>query len=112
MVITMSIMPPFTYPNLSLRSHGVITVLYDLQMFLCPTNEKVARVHCAAVLDTGTSSTLMTFGAALHRLEVSDVEVTLGTISHRESPALFNLASTPTELGLHRATDYLLHKRC
>jgi hypothetical protein len=34
------------------------------------------------VLETGTSSMLMTFGVALHPLEVSDVEVTLGAISH------------------------------
>jgi hypothetical protein len=81
-IIIISIMHPFTYPKLSLRSHRVITVIYDLQMFLCPTNEKATRVHCTAVLDTGTSSTLMTFGVALHCLEVSDAEVTLGAISH------------------------------
>jgi hypothetical protein len=27
LVITISVMPPFTYPNLSLYGHGVITVL-------------------------------------------------------------------------------------
>jgi hypothetical protein len=32
----MSIMPLFTYPNLSPYSHGVITVLWDLQIFSCP----------------------------------------------------------------------------
>jgi hypothetical protein len=49
----MSIMPPFTYPNLSLCSHGFITVLCDLQMFLCPKNEEATCVHCAAALETG-----------------------------------------------------------
>jgi hypothetical protein len=51
-------------------------------MFSCPTNEEATCVHCAMVLETGTSSMLMTFGVALHPLEVSDVEVTLGAISH------------------------------
>jgi hypothetical protein len=82
MVITMSVMPPFTYPNLSLCSHRAIRVLCDLQMFPCPTNEEATCIHCAAVLETGTSSMPMTFGVALHCLEVSDAEVTLGTISH------------------------------
>jgi hypothetical protein len=92
MVITMSIMPSFTYPNLSLCSHGVITVLCNLQMFSCHTNEEATRVHCAMVLETGTSSTLMTFSVALHPLEVSDVEVTLGAISHHaESPPPYSV---------------------
>jgi hypothetical protein len=37
----------FTYPNLSLYSHRIITVLRDLQIFLCPTNEDATRVHIA-----------------------------------------------------------------
>jgi hypothetical protein len=60
MVITISVMPPFTYPDLSLCSHGVITILCDLQIFLCPTNEDVTRVHYATSLDIGTSGVLMT----------------------------------------------------
>jgi hypothetical protein len=47
-VITMSVMPPFTYPNISLCSHGVITVLCDLEIFLCPTNRDAMRVHRVA----------------------------------------------------------------
>jgi hypothetical protein len=83
----MSVLPLFTYPNLSLCSHGVITILHDLQIFLCPMNEEVTCVHCAAVLETGTSSTLMTFDVPLHHLEVSVTKVTLGPISHHvESP--------------------------
>jgi hypothetical protein len=92
MVITISVMPPFTYPNLSLCSHEAIRVLCDLQMFPCPTNEEATCIHCAAVLEMGTSSTPMTFGVALHCLEVSDAEVTLGTISHRaESPPPYSV---------------------
>jgi hypothetical protein len=40
-VITMSVMPPFTYHN-----HMAITVLRDLQIFPCPMNEDAMRVHC------------------------------------------------------------------
>jgi hypothetical protein len=55
MVITMSVLPPFTYLSLSLCSHGVITVLCDLQIFLCPANGYVIRVPCAVTLKTETS---------------------------------------------------------
>jgi hypothetical protein len=44
MAITISVMPPFTYPSISLRSQRVITVRYDLQMFLCPLNSEATRV--------------------------------------------------------------------
>jgi hypothetical protein len=87
MVITISVMPPFTYPSLLPCSHKVITVLCDLQIFSCPTNGNVTRVHCTVTLETGTSSALMTFGAIHHRLEVSCVEVTFSVIYlHVESP--------------------------
>jgi hypothetical protein len=55
MVITMFIMPLFTYYSLSLCSHGVITVLCDLQIFLCLTNGDVTRVYYATTLETGIS---------------------------------------------------------
>jgi hypothetical protein len=55
----MSVIPLFTYPNLSLYSHGVITVLLDLQIFPCPTIEDATCVHLA------TSSPGMTFGALM-----------------------------------------------
>jgi hypothetical protein len=71
MIITMSVMPPFIYYSLSPCSHGVITVLCDLQIFLCPINGDVTRVHCAAALETGISSALMTFGAIHRHLESS-----------------------------------------
>jgi hypothetical protein len=91
-IITISIMPPFIYPNLSLCTHRVITVLSDFQIFLCPTNEEATCVHCAVALEMGTPSTPMTFGVALHRLEVSNTLVTLSTISHRaESPPPYSV---------------------
>jgi hypothetical protein len=45
-VITMSIMPPFTYPNLSPYSHRVITVIWDLQIFPCPMSEDATCPSC------------------------------------------------------------------
>jgi hypothetical protein len=85
MVITMSILPPFTYPNLSRRSHGVITVLCDLQIFLCLTNGNVTCVPCATMLNPETSGVLMTLRAICHRLGASSTEVTLNTICSAES---------------------------
>jgi hypothetical protein len=41
MVITMSIISPFTYPNLSLCSKGVITVIHDLHVFSCRTTNSI-----------------------------------------------------------------------
>jgi hypothetical protein len=46
MVITLSVIPPFTYPSLSLASHGAITVLYSLQLFMCPMNDDATRAPC------------------------------------------------------------------
>jgi hypothetical protein len=46
MVITLSVMPPFTYPSLSLASHGAIMVIYSLLLFVCPSNDNVTRVSC------------------------------------------------------------------
>jgi hypothetical protein len=43
-------MPTFTYPNLSPYSHGAITVPWDLQIFLYPTNKDATRVHHAISL--------------------------------------------------------------
>jgi hypothetical protein len=34
MIITLSVMPPFTYPSLSLASHRAITVLWHLQLLV------------------------------------------------------------------------------
>jgi hypothetical protein len=61
MIIIMFVMSPFTYPNMLLYSHGVITVLCDLQIFVSSTNEGATRVHCKAALATGTSSATTTF---------------------------------------------------
>jgi hypothetical protein len=85
MVIIMSVLAPFTYLSLSLRSHEVIIVLCDLQIFLCPTNRSVTCVPCAATLRIETSGVLITLGAICHQLEVSSVEVTFGAIHCAES---------------------------
>jgi hypothetical protein len=78
---------PFNYPNLSLCNHEVIRVFCDVQIFSCPTNENVTRVHCATTLETGTSGALMTFGAIHRRLEASCAEITFNTMNFRtESP--------------------------
>jgi hypothetical protein len=45
MIIKIFIIPPFTYPNMSPYSYKIITVLWDLHMFLCPTNKSTTRVH-------------------------------------------------------------------
>jgi hypothetical protein len=79
----MSVLPPFTNPSLSLRSHMVITVIYDLQIFSYPTNEDATRVHYVATLETETSNTPMTFDVVLHYAEAFDAEVALGAIFHR-----------------------------
>jgi hypothetical protein len=81
----MFILLPFTYSSLSLHSHDVIIVLYDLQIFLCPTNGNVTCVPCTAMLKTETSGVLMTLGAICHRLEASSMEVTFGAICCAES---------------------------
>jgi hypothetical protein len=92
MVIIMFVVPLFTYPSLSLCSHGVIIVLCDLQIFPCPTNGDVTRVHCAVMQETGTFGALVTFSAIHRYLEASCAEVTFGAIylcveSHASDPA-------------------------
>jgi hypothetical protein len=79
MIIIMSVMLPFTYHNLSLYSHRVITVLCDLQIFLCPTNEGVTSVYCATSPDIRTSGILMPFAAALFCLGASSAGVAFST---------------------------------
>jgi hypothetical protein len=98
MVITMSILPTFTFPNLSLRSHGVITVLYDLQIFSCPTNGNVTRVPCATMLKTETSGVLMTLGTFCHRLGASTMKVTFGAV-HSIKNSQSDLASPQARPG-------------
>jgi hypothetical protein len=98
MVITMSVLPPFTYPSLSLCSHKVIIVLYDLQIFPCPTNGNMTRVPSAMSLETETSDVLMTLGAICHHLEASSMEVTFGAIRCAES-SLSDLASPKPRPG-------------
>jgi hypothetical protein len=80
MVITMFVLPLFTYPSLSLHSHEIITVLYDLQIFPYPTNGNVTHVPSTTTLKTETSGVLMTLNAICHLLEASSVEVTFGVI--------------------------------
>jgi hypothetical protein len=112
MVITMSVMPPFTYPNLSLYSHKVITIVCDLQIFPCPTNEDVTRVHHNRMSDPWTSCAIMTFVVVLHCLEVFTPDVTSGVNSLRvESPLpRCGLTSAPSGLELHWTTDSALQK--
>jgi hypothetical protein len=86
MVITISVMPLFTYPSILLCSHRVITIICDLQIFSCPSIGDVTHVHCAATLETETSGALMTFSAICHCLEASCSEVTFGMIHHVKSP--------------------------
>jgi hypothetical protein len=81
MIITIYVMPLFIYPNLSLHSHEVIMTLYDLQIFLYPTNKNVTCVHCNVTPNTETSGALMTFVVVLSRPEASDTKVTSGATS-------------------------------
>jgi hypothetical protein len=81
MVITMSVLPPFTYPRLSLCNHEVITIFCNLQKFLCPTNGHTTCVHCAVTLEIGTSGALMTFGTIHRHLEASYAEVTFNAMN-------------------------------
>jgi hypothetical protein len=75
------------YLRLSLYSHGVITILCDLQIFPCPTNGDVTRVHYAVTPESGTSAALMTIRAIHRHLEASCAEVSFGMIYLRtESP--------------------------
>jgi hypothetical protein len=112
MVITMSVMPPFTYPNLSLYSHKVITIICDLQIFPCPTNEDVTRVHHNRMSGPWTSCAIMTFVVVLHCLEAFTPDVTSGVNSLRvESPLpRCGLTSAPSGLELHWMTDSALQK--
>jgi lysophospholipid acyltransferase (LPLAT)-like uncharacterized protein len=50
----MSIMPSFNYHTLTLYSHGVITVLWHSQIFLCPANRGLTRVSCFDSFADGT----------------------------------------------------------
>jgi hypothetical protein len=53
-------MPLFTYSNLSPYSHRVIIILWDLQIFSCPTNGDATCVHLATSTAGRTSGTSMT----------------------------------------------------
>jgi hypothetical protein len=60
MFITMSVMPPFTYPSQWSYGHDVIIVLWVLQIFLCHINQDVTRVH-SAMLSVQRASVLAPF---------------------------------------------------
>jgi hypothetical protein len=97
MVITTSVMHPFTCHNLLLHSKGIITVLYDLQMFSCPMNSGMTRVHCLAASETRTSSASMTFGMILRCVKTSSTEMTFDAIpvaSRDPRPTQFSPSST------------------
>jgi hypothetical protein len=91
MVITMSVTPPFTYSNLSLYSHGVITVLCDLQIFLCPMNEGVTRVHCATSPDTRASSAPIALAMTPLHFGATSAEVAFDTTFPRGKDSPPNL---------------------
>jgi hypothetical protein len=77
----MFVMPPFTYPNLSPYNHRVITTLWDLQIFPCPTNEDATRAHLATSSNVRTSSTPM-ISVIVHRhLEASSTGMTSSVTS-------------------------------
>jgi hypothetical protein len=94
MVITISVMFLFTYPNLSLFIHGVITVLYDLQIFPCPTNGDATRVHRVATPST----------TALRPL-VQKLPSTWST-PHAKSMTSTSSAPTPTRPKLRYVADF------
>jgi hypothetical protein len=54
----MFVIPRFTYHALGLDSHGIITVLWYLQIFLHPTNQGLTRVRHWNNLVSGTSDDL------------------------------------------------------
>jgi hypothetical protein len=113
MVITMSIIPLFTYPTLSLHNHRVIIVLCDLQMFLYPTNKGVTHVHSNRTPDTWTSCVMMTFVVVLHWLEAFALEVASGMISIRgESPPPWcGLTSTSSRSDFRQMASSALQKK-
>jgi hypothetical protein len=92
-------MPPFTYPNLSLYGHGVITVLLDLQIFLCPTNGNATRVLYATSSSARASDMVMSSAVILDHPETSGAEATFGALSscvESPSPELEQSSTTLT----------------
>jgi hypothetical protein len=84
MIITLSIMPSFTYPSPSLTNHRAITVLYHLQLFVCPVNDSVTCVPCLTGFGDGGISDVSS-----HHLEASDAVMTRIVIPpHLEGPSL------------------------
>jgi hypothetical protein len=57
MIITIFVLLLFIYPSLSLFSHKIIIVIYDLQIFLCLINKNVTCVFCTAAPETETFGT-------------------------------------------------------
>jgi hypothetical protein len=82
-VITISIMPPFTYPNLSLYGHGVITVFRDLQIFLHPTNGNVTHVLHAMSSSVRVSAMVMISTVICCHPKTSDAGATFGALYSR-----------------------------
>jgi hypothetical protein len=60
MIIILSVMPPYTYPSLSLASYRAITILYNLQLFVCPMNDNTTRIPSSQASETETSDVSMT----------------------------------------------------
>jgi hypothetical protein len=83
MVIIISVMPLFTYPNMSLHNNRVIIVLCELQIFSYLTNKGVTRVHCNRMPNTQTSCAMMSSIMILYCLEAFALEVASGVNSLR-----------------------------
>jgi hypothetical protein len=92
MVITLSVMPMFTYPSLSLASQGAIIVLYSLQLFVCRTTDNTTLSPALRASNMETSDISMTPAAIFHRLDASNAVMTLIAIPLcHERPRLASL---------------------
>jgi hypothetical protein len=74
-------MPLFIYPNLALYNHEVITVLWDLQICMCPTNGNATRVLYATSSSARASDMVMISAVILYHHETSYTDPTFDTLS-------------------------------
>jgi hypothetical protein len=107
MVITLSIIPSFTYSSLSLASHKAIRVLYRLQLFVCPVNDNASYVPYL----TGFGDGDLWCVHDLHRDLSSSWCLQSGDDPRCDSPSprwtlvMLASASTLTRPELHRVVD-------
>jgi hypothetical protein len=101
-LITISVIPPFTYSSQWPYKHGVITVIWGLQIFPCPMNWDMTRIHLATS-SVQRTSVLASF--TIVRLRYKKV------ISDARSPSPWVLHSAlPPPLEL-RVADLILQAR-